>query len=166
MESYNIELLCVSEAHWIDSGKRILSTGHSILYSGQTDHQHRGGVAIIMNRKVEKSLLDWKPISDRLIKAKFATKLTVITCYAPTEDAEIKDGFYEVLFQKYHSNTIEWYLGVLWPRVCEWYLNGILIFCIHCTVQWYFKLLRMVYNGIQWYTTSCFCKGNENITAD
>jgi len=33
MENYNIKLLCVSEARWIDSGKRTLSTGHSILYS-------------------------------------------------------------------------------------------------------------------------------------
>ena len=38
MENYNVELLCVSEARWIDSGKRTLSTGHTILYSGQTDH--------------------------------------------------------------------------------------------------------------------------------
>ena len=65
--------------------------GHTILYSGQTDQHHRSRVAMIMNRKVEKSLLDWKPISDRLIKARFNfkfAKLTVIVCYAPTEDAE------------------------------------------------------------------------------
>ena len=42
MENYNIELICVSEAGWIDSGKRTLSTGHTILYSGQRDQQHRG----------------------------------------------------------------------------------------------------------------------------
>ena len=34
MESYNVERLCVSEARWIDSGQRTLSTGHTILYSG------------------------------------------------------------------------------------------------------------------------------------
>ena len=55
-----------------------------------------------MTRKVEKTLLEWKPINDRLLKArvnsKFA-KLTVIACYAPTEDAEeeIKDEFYDQL---------------------------------------------------------------------
>ena len=47
---------------------------YSIIYYGQTDHQHRGGVAIIINRKVEKYLLDWKPISDRLIRARFNPK--------------------------------------------------------------------------------------------
>ena len=49
-----------------------------------------------MNRKVDKYLLDWKPISDRLIKARFNSKFA---CYAPTEDAEeeIKDELYEKL---------------------------------------------------------------------
>ena len=53
MENYKVELLCVSEARWIDSGKRTLSSGHTILYSGRSDNQHRGGVAIV-TRKVEK----------------------------------------------------------------------------------------------------------------
>ena len=34
MENCKVELLCVSEARWIDSGKRTLSSGHTILYSG------------------------------------------------------------------------------------------------------------------------------------
>ena len=79
MEDCNIELLCVIEARWIDSGKRNLSTGHTILYSGQADHQHRGGVAIIVTRNMEKSLLDWKPISDRLIKVSFNSKLAKLS---------------------------------------------------------------------------------------
>jgi len=39
-----------------------------ILYSGQTDHKHRDRVAVSVTRKVKQSLLDWKPISDRLTK--------------------------------------------------------------------------------------------------
>ncbi len=50
MGSYNIELLCVSENRWIDSGKRTLSTGHTFPNSDQTEHQYTSGVAIIMNR--------------------------------------------------------------------------------------------------------------------
>ena len=46
-----------SDARWTDSGKRTLSSGHIILYSGRSDNQHRGGVAIIVTRKVEKALL-------------------------------------------------------------------------------------------------------------
>ena len=60
-------------------------------YSGRTDNLHRGGVAVIVTRKVEKTLLEWKPVNDRLMRvilnSKFA-KLTIIACYAPTEKAE------------------------------------------------------------------------------
>ena len=92
----------MSGARWTDSGKRTLSSGYTILYSGRSDNQHRGGVAIIVTRKVEKTLLEWKPINDRLLKARFNSKfakLTVIAWYAPTEDAEeeIKDEFYDQL---------------------------------------------------------------------
>ena len=34
VENYNIELLCVSEARWVESGKRTLYMEHTILYSG------------------------------------------------------------------------------------------------------------------------------------
>ena len=99
MENYKVEVVCVNEARWIDSGKRTLSSGHIILYSGRSDIQHRCGVAIIVTRKVDKTVLEWKLINDRLLKASFNSKLaklTVIACYAPTEDAEkeIKDEFY------------------------------------------------------------------------
>ena len=87
----------MSGARWTDSGKRTLSSGYTILYSDRSDNQHRGGVAIIVTRKLE-----WKPINDRLLKARFNSKfakLTVIAWYAPTEDAEekIKYEFYDQL---------------------------------------------------------------------
>ena len=55
-----------------------------------------------MKRKVEKTLWEWKPINDRLLKARFNSKfakLTIIACYTPTEEAEVgeKDEFYEQL---------------------------------------------------------------------
>ena len=66
---------------------------------------HSGSVAfivIIINKKHEKSLLEWKPVSDRLIMARFNSKyakLTLLVCYAPTEDAdeEEKDVFFDQL---------------------------------------------------------------------
>ena len=78
MENDNVELLCVSETHWIDSGKRTLSTGQATLYSGQTEHQHTSGVAIIMNRKAEQSPFYCKSISDRLIKARYNSMFETI----------------------------------------------------------------------------------------
>ncbi|KAL9969739.1 hypothetical protein ACROYT_G021994 [Oculina patagonica] len=74
--------------------------GETILFSGRNDNLHRQGVALILKRGVEKSLLEWKPINERLIRARFfgkQVKMTVIQCYAPTNDAdpEQKDIFYE-----------------------------------------------------------------------
>ena len=102
MTNYKVEIMCVNEARWTDSGRRILASGHTIFHSGRTDNIHRGGVAVIVMRKVEKTLLEWKPVNDRLMKVRFNSKfakLTIIACYAPTEEAEEeeKDEFYEQL---------------------------------------------------------------------
>jgi hypothetical protein len=56
----------------------------------------------MVNKTKAKTLLEWEPINERLIKARFDsrfTKLTVLQCYAPTNDAdkEDKDDFYEQL---------------------------------------------------------------------
>ena len=102
MQSYKIELLGVSETRWTGSGSRKLLSGHHILYSGRADDHHSRGVGIITTGEVHKSLLEWKPISERIIKARYNSKfakLSVIVCYAPTEDAEDeeKDTFYDEL---------------------------------------------------------------------
>ena len=69
------------------SGRRNIASGHTIFYSGRTDNLHRGGVAVIVTRKVEKTLLEWEQVNDRLMKVRFnsnVAKLTIISCYAPT----------------------------------------------------------------------------------
>ena len=75
--------------------------GHTILYSGQNTN-HVNGVAIIISKEVEKTLLQWQPVNDRLITARFDSKfckLTLMQCYAPTNDAdeELKNELYDQL---------------------------------------------------------------------
>ena len=77
-----------------------LASGHTILYSGRLEDQHVEGVALIMSRKIENTLIEWKPSGPSQNKARFNlnyTKLAVIVCYAPTEDEEEadKDSFYD-----------------------------------------------------------------------
>ena len=55
---------------------------------------------MIMSRKTERTLIEWKPSGSRLLKANSKyTMLTVIVCYASIEDAKEadKDAFYDHL---------------------------------------------------------------------
>ena len=73
-----------------------------MLYSGREDSQHHEGVAVVLRKGMEKSLLDWKPVSSRLVRARQRGRqinITLIQCYAPTNDREDtdKDAFYQQL---------------------------------------------------------------------
>ncbi|XP_020621740.1 craniofacial development protein 2-like [Orbicella faveolata] len=97
-----LHILGISECRWAGFGSQRTQGGETILFSGRNDNLHRQGVALILKRSVEKSLLEWKPINGRLIRARFfgkQVKMTVIQCYAPANDAdpEQKDIFYETL---------------------------------------------------------------------
>ena len=114
MRSYNLEILGLSETRWNEAGKIRLNTHETIIYSGHADKNanHTRGVAIMMTQKAERSLVGWEPIDERLILAKFSTSqkritLTVIMCYAPTNDAEEdeKEVFYDKLQNIINTRT-------------------------------------------------------------
>ncbi|KAL9969650.1 hypothetical protein ACROYT_G021887 [Oculina patagonica] len=82
-------------------GSVTLQNGETVVYSGD-DEVHQGGVAITMSAKAKRALLEWTPISKRIITARFYSKykkMTVIQAYAPTNDTvdEEKDEFYNQL---------------------------------------------------------------------
>ncbi|XP_068704802.1 craniofacial development protein 2-like [Montipora foliosa] len=95
----------ISKSRWCGSGKFILSTGETIVYSGRDDEVHQHGVAIMLNKDVAKALINWAPIDERIIRARFHSKyvkLTLIHVCAPINDTdeEVKDHFYEKLQTK------------------------------------------------------------------
>ncbi|XP_071129957.1 uncharacterized protein [Mytilus edulis] len=101
MERYQLGIFGISECRWTESGK-IITQGHTIIYSGRNDNQHTEGVAIIMNKECTKSLIEWEPINERLIRARFSSsyaRTTIIQCYSTTNDSEeeINDAYYEAL---------------------------------------------------------------------
>ena len=68
-----------------------------MLYSGRDDGQHER-VAVILGKEIEKCLMEWKPINNRLMKIRMKGKhinITVIQCYASTNgsEEESKDAF-------------------------------------------------------------------------
>lgn len=93
----------ISETHWTGQGKVELANRESIIYSGRDDDNHqRQGVGILMYKRAARALIDWTPVSERVIQARYHSqhiKLTVVHIYAPTEDAEdqVKKLFYRRL---------------------------------------------------------------------
>ena len=100
MARVNIDILGISELKWTGKGE-FNSDDHCIYYCGQ-ESLRRNGVAIIVNRTVQKAVLGCNLKNDRMISLHFQGKpfnITVIQVYAPTsntEEAEVK-CFYEDL---------------------------------------------------------------------
>ena len=70
MRRYNLHVLGVSESRWIGTGRLKTVSGDTVLYSGRDNELHREGAAIILKKGAGRSLLERKPINNRLIKAK------------------------------------------------------------------------------------------------
>ena len=98
MARVNIDILGISELKWTGKGE-FNSDDHCIYYCGQ-ESLRRNGVAIIVNRTVQKAVLGCNLKNDRMISLHFQGKpfnITVIQVYAlinNAEEAEI-EWFYE-----------------------------------------------------------------------
>lgn len=121
---YKIEIMGMSEVRWIDSGEHTTAEGNTFLYSCDPERRERG-VGLLITKAVKKGLIEWSPVSDRLITARFRTKIrnvNVVQCYAPTNpsDAEEKDAFYDLLaltLGKIHKGEITILMGDLNAKV-------------------------------------------------
>jgi len=104
MGEYKLAVMGVSEVRWNGSGKTETTNGNIFLYSGlpNADDDHIKGVRILLNKNIRGALLEWNPISERIITARIQTKLgkiSIVQCYAPTENVELdeKEAFYSLL---------------------------------------------------------------------
>lgn len=100
-ERCRLDILGISECRLTGSGRQTINDGSVILHSRYED-RHIHGVALIVSKAKAKTLLEWEPVNDRIIRAGFNSrhcKPTIIQCYAPTNEAEKeeKDDSYEEL---------------------------------------------------------------------
>ncbi|KAI0224962.1 hypothetical protein LSAT2_024073 [Lamellibrachia satsuma] len=104
MRRYKLSIIGVCESRWNTFGKVTTSSGETYLYSGneREEDAHTHGVGLLLSKDAAKSLIEWEPVSERIITARFTSKgrnITIIHCYAPTNSAEFeeKETFYQYL---------------------------------------------------------------------
>ena len=100
MARVNIDILGIRELKWTAVGE-FNSDDHYIYYCGQ-ESLRRNGVAIMVDKRVQKAVLGCNLKNDRMISVRFQGKplnITVIQVYAPTSNAEEAEveWFYEDL---------------------------------------------------------------------
>ena len=70
-----------------------LMTGETLLCSSTTGHgaSHEKEVALVLSKQVAKSLVEWEPISELIIMARFESKFqksTILQACASTNEAD------------------------------------------------------------------------------
>ena len=81
MERYKVEILGLSEVRWNMAGRTTLASGETVLHSGPPEENvvHRHGVGFMLTKKASKSLIEWEPVSKRIITACFESKFQKVT---------------------------------------------------------------------------------------
>ena len=80
----NVDILRISELRWTGMGE-FNSDDHYIYYCGQ-ESLRKNGVAIIVNKRVQKAVVGCNLKNDGMISVRFQCKpfnITVIQAYAP-----------------------------------------------------------------------------------
>ncbi|XP_065578598.1 craniofacial development protein 2-like [Artemia franciscana] len=95
-----VSIAGLTETRLTGSGEERIGNSDSLLWSGGSSR--RNGVGLALNSLTRKALLLHEAVSDRLMKARFGHKhgkMTVIVCYAPTNDSDdaTKEDFYSAL---------------------------------------------------------------------
>ena len=89
MARVNTDILGINELKWAGMGK-FNSDNHYAYYWGQESFR-RNGVVIIVNKRVQNSVLGCNLKNNRMISVHFQGKqfsITVIQIYAPNSNAE------------------------------------------------------------------------------
>ena len=100
LQSYKIEIAAISEARLTGAGSTYVDN-YEVFFSGK-EKRCEACVALVVSKQAKRSMLEFVPMNERILKARFESsqsKLTVVAAYAPTNDSggDTKDSFYSDL---------------------------------------------------------------------
>ena len=101
MERYGIDILGLSETHKRENGHQKTDNGNMLIMASNGERS-RNGVAFIVNKNIERAIIGYNTVSDRIISIKINARpctVNMIQVYAPTSkstEGEIED-FYNQL---------------------------------------------------------------------
>lgn len=101
MVNHHISILGICETHIRGNGHFKTASGNTLYFSGADESSHHG-VGILIPSELNKYVLGYKPVSDRIISIRINTKpciLNVVQIYAPTLQSPEQDinNFYGTL---------------------------------------------------------------------
>ena len=97
-----------------DEGK-ISKHGDTLRTKG---NHHAESVAIIMSDKAAKALLEWKPLGERLVMARFNSKYAKLTVITFMRSQEMQRMQFKILFMTSYCNSFKRYYRL--SAVCDW----------------------------------------------
>ena len=83
MEQRNVNILCLQETKWKGSKARNIGGGCKLFYNGA--NERKNGIGIVVREELDKSVLEVKRVSDRLMAMKLDVKgsiLNIVSAYA------------------------------------------------------------------------------------
>jgi hypothetical protein len=74
-KNYRLHVLGISETRWLDFEEMTVQNGFTFLSSGATGEnvKCRNGVGLLITKHESNSLMQWKPISERLLTTRIKT---------------------------------------------------------------------------------------------
>jgi len=106
LKHFKWDVVGIAETHL--TGVDDIREGECSIISSGGEGAHRAGVALVIGKSASAALISSKPVSDRIISARFKTAtghLTIVQVYAPTMAASnsVMEEFYDQLQEELNS---------------------------------------------------------------
>ena len=124
MSRLGLQILGISETNC--NGKGSFKTGENqmVIFSGKED-SYSHGVAVVLDKDSSRTLIEYSPVSDRILKVRIHAKpfnISIVQCYALTINAndEEMESFYDILQETLNtipSRDVKFIIGDLNAKV-------------------------------------------------